>query len=378
MEAKIVNCKWCAVMIMTIISRYIAILMLCLSINSACAKRQAVLKPQEPIEPIKGESPPSNKLEPAKTVSDEFEKYFVARDIIENEVKERYPEAMKLLLSIPPETEHVNDVYQLIAVLSIKEKRYEDAISYFKKILEKDNKDIKALIGTGMALYNLGDLAGAQDYCLQALKVDNYNIAALTDIGVIFYREGKYDDALKYFIKARQIDKDDYRLSYNIANTYYAKDMLSEAEEYYKEALKLNPEVYAAKTNLAIIYLKNGKYERVLSLLETPPGKVPPRYAPIYINKALALKALGRLKEAEMNYLKAIEIDNKSPIALKDIGILYDIYMGQREKAMLYYQRYIDIDGPKREKEEVAGWINTIKGSGAKKKLKEDLLPNEN
>lgn len=74
-----------------------------------------------------------------------------------------------------------------------------------------------------------------------------------------------------------------------------------------------------------------------------------------YIQYAVLLREQGRFDEAEALYLQALKVWPHSPKAHRNLGILYDLYMGQWPKAMEHYQMALKVsEEPSRELE---GWI---------------------
>jgi len=71
------------------------------------------------------------------------------------------------------------------------------------------------------------------------------------------------------------------------------------------------------------------------------------------------LREQGRFSEAETQYKKAIAIWPKHAPSHKNIGILYDLYLGEFAKALNHYEIYQYLQGePNRQ---MAGWIIDLK-----------------
>jgi TolA-binding protein len=70
---------------------------------------------------------------------------------------------------------------------------------------------------------------------------------------------------------------------------------------------------------------------------------------------AIALRREGDFGAAEQAYLSALRAAEDDAVTHHNIGILYDLYMGEPDKAMHHYQRYQEITGG--DDRGVAGWI---------------------
>lgn len=78
-----------------------------------------------------------------------------------------------------------------------------------------------------------------------------------------------------------------------------------------------------------------------------------------YNQLGLLLREQGRFDEAEQEYLAAIKVWPKHADSHKNIGILYDLYLGQYDKALNHFEiyQYLQTE-PDRQ---VAGWIIDLK-----------------
>lgn len=74
-----------------------------------------------------------------------------------------------------------------------------------------------------------------------------------------------------------------------------------------------------------------------------------------YNEKALALRQQGEFTAARDIYLKALDVEEEHANTHRNIGILYDLYLGEQDKALEHYQRYQDLS-PTKDRA-VAGWM---------------------
>lgn len=68
----------------------------------------------------------------------------------------------------------------------------------------------------------------------------------------------------------------------------------------------------------------------------------------------IALRKLGKFNEAEAAYQRTIVIDPKYAPAYLNLGVLYDLYLAQPQKALEQFEHYLEIAG---ENKQVAGWV---------------------
>ena len=106
----------------------------------------------------------------------------------------------------------------------------------------------------------------------------------------------------------------------NLALVYQHQKEPEPAEQYYRRALQANPYNLTAHNQFAIF-----------------------------------LREQGRFRDAEQTYLQALTVWEAHPDTHRNIGVLYDMYMGDRLRALQHFNRYQDLTGA--DDLVVAGWI---------------------
>ena len=106
----------------------------------------------------------------------------------------------------------------------------------------------------------------------------------------------------------------------NLALVYEQQGEPLLAEQFYRQALEVNPENLAAYNQLGIF-----------------------------------LREQGRFAEAEQSYLQALSVWEQHPQSHRNIGVLYDLYLGDRQRALHHFTRYQALTDA--EDVIVAGWI---------------------
>ena len=74
-----------------------------------------------------------------------------------------------------------------------------------------------------------------------------------------------------------------------------------------------------------------------------------------YNQYAIFLRRAGRFEEAETVYLAALDVWEAHPGTHRNLGVLYDLYRGDGERALQHYYRYQVLTGE--TDRTVAGWI---------------------
>jgi tetratricopeptide (TPR) repeat protein len=126
-----------------------------------------------------------------------------------------------------------------------------------------------------------------------------------------------------------------------------AKDLLANLSKTY-------PELSGPYTNLGLIYFREGKIDEAeKTFLQAV--KVNPKSAVSYNHLGIISRGKGKFQEAKEYYQQALKINDDYAYAHLNIGILYDLYLGELDKALDHYNRFQSLS-PEKDPE-VEKWI---------------------
>ena len=147
----------------------------------------------------------------------------------------------------------------------------------------------------------------AEESYKKVLEKDNNNIDALRLLGLLAFKNKNYSIAENLFIRAIKIDQHFHLLWDNLAKVYRIQNKLEKSKKAFRNLIKLDPYNLEALVALGTIYVKLADYDegiktyqKVLSLKNNNPR--------VYLSMGHALKTVGRRKECEDAYHKAITL----------------------------------------------------------------------
>jgi tetratricopeptide (TPR) repeat protein len=127
----------------------------------------------------------------------------------------------------------------------------------------------------------------------------------------------------------------------------------TDAELEFKQLSIAYPQFAGPQLNLGLMYLHDSRLPDAeaafkAALQATPVNAIADDELGIVERK------LGKFAEAEAAYLHAIEAEPNYAPAHLNLGVLYDLYLGESQKALEQFQRYLEIAG---DNKQVAGWV---------------------
>lgn len=111
------------------------------------------------------------------------------------------------------------------------------------------------------------------------------------------------------------------------------------AEQQLKEMLQRYPELSGPAYNLAVLKKEQGDVEQVEHYLSMALERNPNNFDALNM-QAHSLREAGEFDRAEQIYHQIIAAWGGYAPAYRNMGVLYDLYMGRLEEALVYYRQY--------------------------------------
>jgi tetratricopeptide (TPR) repeat protein len=147
-----------------------------------------------------------------------------------------------------------------------------------------------------------------------------------------------------------QMQFDNAVASMNAGNT-------GSAEQQFRALSASYPTYAGPLLNLAILQTKAGKLDDAQKTLNDAIARKPSAAA--YNQLGIVYRRLGRFKEADEAYQRAIEADANYALAYLNLGVLCDLYLQQPQRALEAFERYLALTPSPDAK--VNGWVSELK-----------------
>jgi tetratricopeptide (TPR) repeat protein len=127
----------------------------------------------------------------------------------------------------------------------------------------------------------------------------------------------------------------------------------TDAELEFKQLTVAYPQFAGPQLNLGLLYLNDSRLPEAEGAFKAALELAPAN--PIAGDElGIVERKLGKFTEAEAAYLHAIAAEPNYANAHLNLGVLYDLYLSEPQKALDQFERYIEIAG---ENKQVAGWV---------------------
>ena len=144
---------------------------------------------------------------------------------------------------------------------------------------------------------------------------------------------------------------------FTLAIGHMNQNKLDLAEKSFTKMTKDYPLLSGPFANLGVIYCKKGEWEKAQGFLISAVDKNS-KNAKALNQLGYVYRQRGDFSNAEKSYKQAISSTPNEPAGYLNLGVLYDIYMGEFVKASQLYQKYQSLQSAPDRK--VAGWIVDI------------------
>ncbi len=193
-----------------------------------------------------------------------------------------------------------------------------------------------------VALYDKGDMAGAERLLSSLVSAHPDDDALWYYLGKAEAARGKTEDALRHIGKASELDPGNYWYRSTLASLYERSGETEMVIRLYEGILKDFPDKVSVSYDLLSLYLKQGRFEDALKALSDVENYMGPTEQ-IAVTRYEILGQMGKEEEAVAS-LKKFNDEYSSPITLTALGDYY-AHAFEDTLALKHYAEALSLQG---------------------------------
>ena len=190
-----------------------------------------------------------------------------------------YYEKASVAAALSAQEEIKNQIFLKVADSYKRIKRYNEALGYYVLVLEKQPKNLKALLGAGELMFEEGNYRKAREYLETYLKLKPDNLRVRYMLGVACYHTNEYIraiDNLEFVVSNYKITDDVFYKNsvLSLSDAYIATKNYSKAIDLLKKLVEKEIENDIVIPKIADIYLKNNQIREAILFCQQNLSKV--------------------------------------------------------------------------------------------------------
>ncbi|MEA5418075.1 tetratricopeptide repeat-containing serine protease family protein [Spirulina sp. CCNP1310] len=251
-------------------------------------------------------------------------------------------ELTAMLAQLPVAAEGTAQAFYEQGIALFNEKKYEEALSYFKQAVALDPNYALAWGHLGVSLGELEQYENSIASFDKAIAINPNFAMAWSNRGVSFEKLEQYENAITSFDKAIAINPDFATAWYNRGVSFEKLEQYENAIASYDKAIEINPDFAAVWSNRGISLHSLGQYENAITSFDKAIA-INPDFADAWSNRGISLHSLEQYENALASFDKAIAINSDYAAAWSNRGVSLHS-LEQYENALASYDKAIAIN----------------------------------
>ncbi|MFQ5900334.1 MAG: tetratricopeptide repeat protein [Thermodesulfobacteriota bacterium] len=233
----------------------------------------------------------------------------------------------------------------------------QNAVKLYKEIIEIAPNLWESYYNLGVIYMRDYDTKKAIEEFISALRHKAPPAKIYNTLGIVYLDMGEKKTSINMFERVLSYEESPSAMI-NIANIYRSMDQTKKAIEYYREIGSIAPSDQLLYYNIGTLLYEMGDYKGAEEAFDKA-LTYGERSKSILHSQAQTLLRLKEYEEVFKVFQEIIEKEPIDPAFYRDMGIIYELYLGDMEKALENYTRYVENGGEKEE--EVKIWIGVVK-----------------
>jgi protein O-GlcNAc transferase len=217
-----------------------------------------------------------------------------------------------------------------------------EAEAIYRQILQVDPNHFETLHLLGLAAYQFGRHAEAEELIVRAIALGGDQAWYHTNLGEVYRAQGKLAEAEKSLRHSLQLDPKQPEALNNLGLVLGALGQTSEAIGSFSQAMKLRETFAEPHNNLAAILQAQGNLDDAIAHYRQAAQKKPD-YAEAYNNLGTALKTKGLLDDAANAYRRALDLAPQKSDVHVNLATVFQA-QGKPEEAIASLREALRLD----------------------------------
>jgi serine/threonine-protein kinase len=199
--------------------------------------------------------------------------------------------------------------------------KYEEAVSAYQAILEKDASNIEAQRGLASTYKSLEKYDEAERAYKRAIDLKPSYWAGHLDLGGFYFFRKRYAEAVEEYKRVVDLTPDNAGGFSGLGASYYELERYGEAEDAFKKSIAIEP-TYRLYSNLATLYIARKQFSSAIPVYERALALNDRDYR-VWANLASAYYWTGQRDSARRRFDRTIELaEAQRSVNPKDATVL--------------------------------------------------------
>lgn len=207
-------------------------------------------------------------------------------------------------------------------IILIKEKKFQDALTFLEKLINKYPDDFFLENFYGTVFLNLKEFNKAETFFRSSIKNNNKFSSAYFNLGLVLFEKKNFKEAIIYFLETIKIQTDHSQALFYIAKSYQKLNLYDESNRYFKILLNLNDSEKSILLSIAKNYIEKKDFLNAITYLENYRNIDNLNFECLYL-LGWAFYNIKEYKKALIYYTDALKIKKESLETYHGIGLIY-------------------------------------------------------
>ncbi len=236
----------------------------------------------------------------------------------------------------------VAEAYYNRGILFMNEKRNEEAIKDFNKVVELKPGYANSYNGRGVIFTNEKRNDEAIKEFNKAIELNRGYADAYNNRGFLFMNENRNEEAVKDYNKAIELKPGYADAFYNRGSVFVGQRRIEEAIKDFNKAVELKPNYAEAYNIRGSVFVGQRRNEEAIIDFNKA-IELKPDYAGAYYNRGIVFVNVKRNEEAFRDFTRAIELKPDYAIAYNNRGVIF-VNEKRNEDAIRDFTRAIELN----------------------------------